>query len=62
LDSEAWEEAFFRFFARFSASSLALISSCGTATNRRMKFVNWPKSPVGFFAGLLGLFGIRSLV
>ena len=45
---------FFRCFARFSASSFALISECGTTTSRRIKFVNWPKSPVTFFAGLFG--------
>jgi hypothetical protein len=56
---EARKETF-RALVRFSASSLAFISECGTATNRCMKFVNLSKSPVGFFAGALERFGIGS--
>ncbi len=45
-------------FAAFSASSLALISECGTATSLRIKSVNFPKSPTSFWGDRLGVIGI----
>jgi hypothetical protein len=51
--AEAWE-AGLGVRVRFSASSLALISECGTCINRRAKSVKVAESPVTFLAEDMG--------
>src|SRR5581483_2477819 len=43
-----------------SASSLVLISECGTCISRRIKLVNVSESPFTFLAESAGNFGIRA--
>jgi hypothetical protein len=59
LAREAGAETFLAFNLR-SASSLAFISLCGTATRRRIKSVNLPKSPASFLEEWIGFRGTYS--
>jgi len=44
-------------FAAFSASSLALISECGTRMSRRIKLVNVSELPLTILADVFGFIG-----